>query len=280
MLLLLASCIKEDMEECPVQYTVKVYVKDKNYTNIDEVSQLVKKDESASFGSFIGTVYYQLRNLKTGNIAAESTDDKLSANGQYYTLTFNDMPAGEYELTVWGNIISGTQAGVLHSGGTESADFYLTSEKLTFIPGEQSSDMLLERTKGDLLLICSNFPTDITQVELKVGSLYETVDSHFNYAGNTNVLKNTPVKPLIETVLSPTVLGESSKLNLRFHSDTDLKATKDVVFSEIPVTLKRNEITVVKADYDTVDKAWEIWVSINGEWTLIHHLDILNVSSK
>lgn len=42
MLFLISSCIKEDMEECPV-YTVKVYVKDKNYSNIEEIPRLVKK---------------------------------------------------------------------------------------------------------------------------------------------------------------------------------------------------------------------------------------------
>lgn len=279
MLFLLASCIKDDIEECPVQYTVNVYVKDKNYTNIDDVSQLVKKDESASFGSFIGTIYYQLRDKKTGNVVAESTDSQPSG-GQYYTLTFNNVPVGEYELTVWGNIIQGTPAGTLHSGETESSDFYLANESLVFIAGEHTSDMMLERTKGDLLLICSNFPEDISQVEMKVGSVYETVDPHFVYAGNTRVLKNTSVKPLIETVLAPTVQGETSKLNLRFFSSSDLRAATDVVFPEIPLTLKRNEIAVVQVDYNTIDKAWEIWVNINGEWTMIHHLDVLNEITK
>lgn len=280
VLFLLASCIKEDIEECPVEYTVKVYVKDKNYTNIDNVSQLVKKDESASFGTFIGTVYYQLRNLKSGMIVVESTDSQLSKNGPYYMLTFRDMPVGEYELTVWGNVLSDIQPGVLHSSETESADFYLANKKLTFIAGEQSSDIQLERTKGNLLLICSNFPADISHVELKIGSIYGVVDNQFKYTENTQVVKKVSVKPLIETVLAPTVQEELSELNLRFFSDVDLKSTNNIVFSEIPLTLKRNEITVVKADYNTLGNAWEIWININGEWKMIHHLDLLNSFSK
>lgn len=40
---LFSSCIKEDMDDCVITHTVKVYVKDKNYSNIESVFQLVKK---------------------------------------------------------------------------------------------------------------------------------------------------------------------------------------------------------------------------------------------
>lgn len=275
MLFLLSSCIKEDMEEC-FTYTAKVYVKDKNYSNIDNVPQLVKRNENLPYRDFIGMVYYQLRDLKTGEIVKEKSDNALIGNDQYYPISFDGLSQGDYNLTVWSNISSTSTTGILHNYGNELTDLYVTSKDISFTPESYSDLLLLERAKGDLLLICSNFPSEITLIEQKISSLYDTVDPYLKYTGNTTVTKTTQVKPLIETKLAPSVTGGNSKLNLRFFSDIPAESSKEIIVPEIPLVMNRNLVTVVEANYNKITQAWEIWTYINGEWTMIHHLEILN----
>ena len=276
ILVLLSSCIKEDMDDCVITHTLKVYVKDKNYSNIESVFQLIKKDENLPYRAFISTVHYQLRDIKTGQIVEEKSDNALSGSDQFYTIQFNNLPQGNYNLTVWGNMQSDTATGILHNNGNELTDTYVANKNITFTSEPFSDLLMLERAKGDLLLLCSNFPSEITQVEEKVTSLYDTVDPYLKYTGNTTVLKTAPVKPLIETVLAPSVAGGSSKLNLRFFSDTSGNASKELVVPEIPLIMNRNQVTAVEVNYNKITDALEIWTYVDGEWTMIHHLDILN----
>lgn len=276
MLFLLSSCIKENMDDCVITHIVKVYVKDKNYSNIESIFQLVKKDENLPYRAFIGTVYYQLRDIKTGQIIEEKSDDALSGNDQFYTIQFNNLPQGDYNLTVWGNIQSETTTGILHNNGNELTDMYVANKNISFTSESFSDLLMLERAKGDLLLLCSDFPSEITQVEQKITSLYDTVDPYLKYTGNTTVLKTAPVKPQIETVLAPSAAGGSSKLHLRFFSATAGDASKELVVPEIPLAMNRNQITAVEVNYNKISGALEIWTYVDGEWTMIHHLDILN----
>ena len=278
MLFLFSSCIKEDMDDCVITHTVKVYVKDKNYSNIESVFQLVKKDENLPYRAFIGTIYYQLRDIKTGKIVEEKLDNALSDGDQFYTIKFNNIPQGDYNLTVWGNIQSETAktTGMLHNNGNELTDTYVANKNISFTSETFSDLLMLERAKGDLLLLCSNFPSGITQVEQKVTSLYDTVDPYLKYTGNTTVFKTGPVKPLIETMLAPSVTGGSSKLHLRFFSNTATDASKELVVPEILLVMKRNYITAIEANYNKITGALEIWTYINEEWTMVHQLDILN----
>lgn len=276
MLFLFSSCIKENMDDCVITHTVKVYVKDKNYSNIESVFQLVKKDEKLPYRAFVGTVYYQLRDIKTGQIVEEKLDNSLSDSDQFYTINFNNIPQGDYNLTVWGNIQSETTTGILHNNGNELTDMYVANKNISFTSETFSDLLMLERAKGDLLLLCSNFPSGITQVEQKITSLYDAVDPSLKYAGNTTVLKTGSIKPLIETVLAPSVAGGSSKLHLRFFSATTGDASKELVVPEIPLAMKRNQITAVEVNYNKITGVLEIWTYINDEWTMIHQLDILN----
>lgn len=279
MLFLFSSCIKEDMDDCVITHTVKVYVKDKNYSNIESVFQLVKKDENLPYRAFIGSVYYQLRDIKTGQIVEEKSDNALSGNDQFYTIQFNNLPQGNYNLTVWGNIQSEAATGILHNNGNELTDIYVTSKNISFTSEPFSDLLMLERAKGDLLLICSDFPPEITQMEQKVSSLYDMVDSSFTYTGNTTVVKTAPVKPMIETVLAPSVMGVNSKLNLRFFSNTS-DNSKELVVPAMYLAMNRNQVTAIEVNYKKLTGVWEIWTYIDGEWTMIHQLDIDILNTK
>lgn len=274
----MSSCIV-DSEECPTGYTVLVSIKDQNYVNGSAVVPLNQTTESPSFDSLVGTIYYVLHNKETGALVMESPVISTRGTTSSYTITFSDIPTGEYELTVWGNRTSDVPTGVLHVNGKEHTDIYLGTQNLTFSAGSKTTEVFLERTKGKLVVTCKNFPSTIMSAEATIGAVYETVTHHFEYGGNVEVVKTAPLQPTFEVLLAPSIKGENSKLSLRFFSETEINGSKVVVFPKIPLTLTRNEITPVTIDYNTMSKAWEIWTYIDGRWTLVHSLDIKNILS-
>lgn len=272
LLILLNSCIKEDLSGCPTGYVVKVSVKDKNYTNIGAFPQLGKVDESLPFRYFLGTVYYSVKNMETGQVVQESSVLQPSDAAAEYTITLKDIPSGNYEVTVWGNLTSDVAAGILHPQNKEHSDIYVSTAIFNFKPGSETGSMSLERAKGKLVVFCTNFPENVTQIQEKISPVYEVVDKNLTYGGNTQVEKNATVMPINELLVAPTPPGSTTKLNLSFY--TNNRSIPILIVPETEVPIQRNEISAMMVDYNTVDGAWEIWVYVQGEWTMIHHLDI------
>lgn len=270
----LGSCIKEEMEACPVQFTVKVFIEDKQYINISEVPQLSKKDENLPFRDFVGTIYYSLRERSTGITKIVSSFTPVMEDAKFYTIVLNDIPEGQYELTVWGNVTEDVLSGMLHRGGMEQTDLYMANASLTFSSTSQSADLMMKRAKGNLLLICNDFPATITQMEEKVSSVYQSLDPQFVYSGSTDVIKTAQIQQLNQLFLAPTVAGTNSKINLRFFNPNDPSDVNSLKLPEFDVTMSRNKISVISVDYRDENKSWEIWTYIDGEWTLIHRLNI------
>lgn len=275
LLILTGSCIKDDLSDCPPQYQVQVSVKDKNYFNINEFPELSRLDENLPFRTYTGTIYYALRDAVTNALVKESTVDVVNGNDQKHSIVFDNIPYGDYFLTVWGNLTTEYPAGVLHQDGKEHTDIYVATRKLSFTDGAQAAELFLERAKGKLLLLCTNFPPTVTQIGQKVDKVYQYVDENFNYSGNASVSKNVPFQSTLETFMAPTVAGGSSKLNLTFYTNgTRAEAAPMLVLPEMDITFRRNEISAVRVDYNTLDHKWDISLFINGEWTMIHRLDI------
>lgn len=277
-LFLTSSCIKEELSGCPIQYDVHVYVEDKNYFNIDNISQLERLDENGYFQQYIGQLYYILRNKETGVTINESTYFQVSGKEIYYPIAFNNIPQGKYELTVWGNVTNDIPVGTLHQNGSEYTDVYLADTVLTISLNYQPVKLNLKRAKGKLLLVCNNFPDNITKVDQKISSVYQMIDPQLNYSGNTEVIKSTALKNLNETFVSPTIKDTKSKLNLIFSGIKNRNVPDTLVIPEMDIQFNRNEISLVSVDYKAETNAWEIWTFIDDKWTMIHRLDIENFS--
>lgn len=267
----MSSCTKDD---CPTGYSIKVTVKDKNYFNADQFSQLEKKDETLPFHQFIETICYTLRNTETENLVYQSDVVNVEEGKDFYPLTIDGFPAGEYELTVWGNRTPDVPSGELHYNGLEQTDIYVARTILTFPMSYKSVSLALERTKGKLVIFCSNFPASISSLSQNISSIYETVDSQLKYTGEAEVHKESAVNEIIETFLAPTLADKISKLNLNFFSLIRAASNPVLTLPEMEITIHRNEITAVKVDYNTVTGNWEIWLNIDGEWIMVHYLDI------
>lgn len=112
----------------------------------------------------MGTLYYQLRDIKIGQILKKASYEASDSNEQFFTIPFTDQPSGDYNLTVWGNMYSDDTTGVLHSNGSELTDLYVANKNISFSPESPTDQLMLEGVKGDFLLVCLDFPSGITRV--------------------------------------------------------------------------------------------------------------------
>ena len=274
LLLPFNSCIKEDLEKCPVQFTVKVFVEDKQYINIDEAPQLGRKNENQPFREFVGTLYYILKNRATGEITLASSFTPVLDNVFFYTIVLNDIPEGMYDLTVWGNVTQEAMSGILHQNHTELADLYLGSAQVEINKPVDETQLNLKRAKGNLVLLCNNFPSNITQMEENVSAISQMIDPQFVYTGSDVVSKSIPIQPVNQFFLAPTASGKTSKVNLHFYNPNDSADAGNLRLPEINMTVLRNKVSLISVDYKKETQSWEIWTSIDGKWTLIHKLGI------
>lgn len=279
LLSVVSSCIRESSSECVSQYTIRVFVKDKNYSNVDAISPQDKVDESISFRKFVGTVYYTLSQLSTGALVQESSVTSVTGDGDYLTLTLKDVPYGDYKLTVWGNNTTDAPVGNLHQSNQEQTDIYLGSSDIKVNETYLTSDITLQRTKGLLLVRFTNFPTYIKAIRANVTGVYESINPDFMYSGTTFVRKEAPFQMQSQVLLAPSVGEGVSKLQLKLYTATPTGETElAVTLPETPITVHRNEMSLVAVDYNVPTGKWEIWIYINGEWTKIHSLDVEEIS--
>ncbi|MEG1749527.1 MAG: hypothetical protein RR249_07550 [Tannerellaceae bacterium] len=271
--LTLQSCCGENLPECPPdQYLVQVFVKDKNYFNVDQTKQSGWVDEGLPFKSYLSSVYYELRKLDSDELILKSDVMPVDHNNDYHTIYLENIPFGKYTLTVWGNMMAEVPAGYLHYNQAEHTDLYLAMDTLELSTTFQTTTLLLERTKGKLVLICDNFPPEITQIKQSLSPLYESVSHRFEYRGNTSVSKTSPVAPMLETVLAPSVDKNTTMLSLQLISGE--KEPSAIRLPDIPLFFRRNEVTRVKVDFDSLIKVWNLCLFIDGKWTIVNQLQI------
>lgn len=267
------SCVRVDIPECPSQFTVRVSVMDKNYSNIEQIPFLVPIDEGLPFGRYVGTVYYTLHRVETGVLIQETSVTNVTGDARDYVLRFDGLPAGEYLLSVWGNTEGGLSEGLLHLEGKEFRDVYLGSKRLLFSSAYQSTDLPLERAKGKLLVMFSHFPPGYARVGLEVKGVFESVNVFFEYGGSTSVSKMAPMQPSVELLLAPSA-GGTSQLNLHIYPESSSVELPDLSLSPIEIAVAKGQIVLVDVDYNSGENALDVWLYIRGEWALIHRLDI------
>lgn len=276
LLVLAGSCIRDKESACiSEEYHVRIFIEDKNYENVEAVDPDEEMDEALPFGMFIETLHYTLQNLETGAMFREAELVSKTGMGDHYEIGFADVPYGRYRLTVWGNVMDNVPVGFLHKENQEDSDMYLASTIVTVDSPAESSDLMLKRAKGMLQLQLTNLPAYITSIGSNVTNVFESVGPEFEYAGNTSVMKTSPVQEEVEVTLAPSVADGTSKLQIQlFMNATVTRADPVVSLPEIDLDIHRNEITLVNVNYNTHTDVWEIWTYINGKWVMIHSLDV------
>ncbi len=282
LLSVLCSCVREDIPPCPV-LSVQVTVKDKNYFNVRQVEQEPARSEDLAFREYVPTLYYRLCPLGSDDAVAEEGLFEVTGEEQEYTIRFSDaLPHGTYVLTVWGGLkdLSALDASRtsldLHPDGTEGEDVYLTHDTLVYDAWNYDYTVEMERTKGKLIVLATNLPSDIRWSGQTDNGLYRTVDRTFDYAGQTAVTTVGEWASAEQAILTKTVLSPSPQTNgtvqqMRFYDAAD-RLIPAAVPDDVTLTVRRNELTVLKYVYE--EERFIVFVLVNGDWERIHDMVI------
>lgn len=277
------SCIRESLPECPYQYNIQIFVKDKNYSNISAIN-MDTIDENLPFKQYVSNIYYTLQDINTGENIISPVLKTIVGNEKEVEFILDNIPDGEYLLTIWGNIeTSGNSVedpSFLHENKEEDSDEYMASEVLTIKTGlAQTKSIGLERIKGKLIVTYNNLSDDIFQIKEIVTSVYANVDNRRLYSLKTDVekafLKSNMSLNQTSTFLAPTIDNENSTLSL-FLYGSDI-STPLLTITPINIKIARNEITPIVINYNPSLGQLEIWVYIDNAWSLVLELDINDV---
>ncbi len=276
----LSSCVRDDIPSCP-NLSIQVDVKDKNYFNVHKVDLEEPRSEDLAFREYVPTVYYQLRVLETGELVMEHALSEVAGDEKTYHIQYCEkLPHGTYVLTVWGGMkdmasLDAARTSItLHPGGVEGDDVYMACDTLVYDAYHYDYTVEMERTKGKLLVQTDNLPQDIAWGDKTVSGLYGTVDNTFSYSDSTSVCaewgRKTAGETVVKTMLSPSH-DEGAMLKVNFY-DSPARAVPAAVPDDVKVTMRRNELTVLKYVYD--DGRFSVYILVNDNWEKVHGMVI------
>lgn len=268
------SCIKDDLEDC----SLIIVVQDKNYNNIAEIDGLSPLAENLAMHNYVSTLSAWW--LKMGANVNETRELNMSSDEKEYTVPSGFFADGSYDFVVSGNYLFTPQnAGNdfkyidLHPQGQEGDDIYIGRDHFG-IPLHKEETVVLNRTKGKLLLQFVDFPVSIASVRARVSGVYSNVDKDLNYIGSTTVTKSfIPTQPdtgdYFGMLLAPTNASGKTFLSLSL-----LGANGNTIYAinDIPIVISRNHLTLVRQRYLPGTNEWEISLFVDGEWEAIHSL--------
>lgn len=280
----ITACVKEPLPECPYQYRIQLSVRDKNYTNSSVIAKHMVVDEDLPFGEYVTNIVYTLHNVNTGEKILNEAIHVISHDNKAVELIIDQIPDGEYRLTVWGNVENSEHpidsSHHLHKDNAESTDTYWATDILTIKTGvAQDKSLELKRTKGLLMVEFNDLPEQIHKIRKNVSSVYHSLNHQGSYSGNTDIektfLKSDQSLERITTYLSPSADNENSALSLSlFNHGNDEYA---LTIPPIAIKINKNEITAVTIHYNSLQDQLEIWVYIDNEWTLIRKLTVSEI---
>lgn len=278
------SCVRDEIPPCP-PLQVEITVKDKNYFNVDNVEVEERRNEELAFREYIPSLYYRLQDAVTGDVVEEQPLLEVTGDEKTYLVTFCDcIPHGTYTLTVWGGLTEnsplsddGTSIS-FHPGNREGEDIYMTSHTLNYDARNYVYTVGLERTKGKLVIEVENLPGDVNYSDKTVEGVFGNLNCMFSYADVTRVStlsewNATENEIVTTTLLAPSVKENGSRLQANFY-DTSDRQTPVLTPAEVNITIRRNELTVLKYVYDDTTGGFDIYVFLNDSWDKIFDMGI------
>lgn len=283
MLSAFASCsVREDIPLCP-PLRVNIAVKDKNYFNVDDVALEERKSTDLPFREYVPTLYYVLRNADTGEVVAEYGVNDVEGDGTTVPVVFNeDLPHGTYVLIVWGGLEETSPLGDdpstidFHPEHSQGRDVYLTKDTLVYDAHNYDYTVEMERTKGKLIIQGENFPQGFEFSTKSIDHIYGSADVDFQYSSNTIVTTQyswTGSSVVTRTLLTPSTSERASTVALNIYDqpqfDGEILSPDDV-----RITMRRNELTVLRYVWDPNEHDFAIYILVNDNWQLLHGMEL------
>lgn len=282
LLLAFSSCIRDEIPPCPA-LSVQIVVKDKNYFNVRKVEQETALGEDLAFREYVPTLYYRLCPLGSNEPVAEQELLEVTGDEREYAVRFSDdLPHGTYVLTVWGGMKDMSPLDAdrtvlnLHPEGTEGDDVYMTNDTLVYDAWNYGYTVEMERTKGKLIVLAANLPADIRWSGQTDDGLYCTVDRSFGYSGTTSVStvgewSSADEVIMTKTLLSPSLHADGTVQKMQLYDAPD-RTVPAAVPDDVQITMRRNELTVLKYVYE--DGRFSIYVLVDDNWEKVHGMVI------
>lgn len=276
----LTSCIRDEIEDCP-PLQVNIAVKDKNYFNVDKATSEERRSEDLAFREYVSTLFYMLRDAKTGEVMEEQGVFSVEGDGKTVPVEFCPcLPHGTYVLTVWGGMKDMTSlsedrtALALHPDNVGGDDIYLVNDTLVYDAYRYDYTVEMERTKGKLIVEAEGLPQGICQMTTDVDRLFGKVNSDFVYSGETHVSSTSAVtadqKVRMSSIMAPSVGSGASLVNVSFtknDSASDMLLPKP---ADVNINMERNRITMLKYVFNPDADKFTIYIKVNDNWEEIH----------
>lgn len=276
----LTSCIRDEIEDCP-PLRVNIAVKDKNYFNVDKVDMEERRSEDLAFREYVPTLFYMLRDAKTGEVMEEQGVFRVEGEGKTVPVDFCPcLPHGTYVLTVWGGMDNMTSLSedrttvALHPEHVEGDDIYLVNDTLVYDAYRYDYTVEMERTKGKLIVEAEGLPQDIGRMTTDVDRLFGKVNSDFVYSGETHVSNTSAVtadqKVRMSSIMAPSVGSGTSLVDVSF---TRKDGSSDMLLpkpADVKINLERNRITMLKYVFNPDADKFTIYIKVNDNWEEIH----------
>lgn len=284
-----SSCIRDEIEPCP-PLQVLIDIEDKNYDNIDFVESHTglehRIDESMSFRSYIQKLFYALYDLESGEVVTVRHLHEVTGDAPMATVYLpENLPFGRYRLVVWGNI--DREEGILtdghydtydlHAGGVEGYDVYMTSDELLYDEWNYEYVVRLKRLKGKLIIQAEGFPDEIRWSKKIVSGVMGNVDYGLHYSESEAVVTE---RSWVErtsgyvstTCLSPSATSSGSDVEALLYDSPEMDEPA-IALPTVSAMLHRNEITVLRYEYDAQTGTSNVFVLMNDGWNEIVHLE-------
>lgn len=276
------SCIKQSSKVCPPSYQAIVTVKDKNYSNIANIPNLTPKEEQLPFKQYVPNLSYRIFKTVSGDLVNTVSGLTIQHNNQTHELDLASLQAGSYIFNLQGNstIPTGKNTTLstyaLHPSGQEGDDLYIFHDTIQFSPESQIAILPLIRTKGALWIQIENLPDTVVKAEETIQHIYAKIDENLTYSEETSVVKefSTDLHPTTSllTLLAPSYIGKTSVLRIALYLKNT--TTPYMFIPDIPLTIKRNEITAFKFNFK-LEGGIEFWITANGSWSKLHDLNLI-----
>ena len=284
----LSSCIREELPSCP-PLQVTLDVEDKNYHNINSAVRFgfeERKSEELPFRDYVGTLTHRLHNTETGEEVLVAPVAPVEGDKQMLALPIpENLPFGTYVLTAWGNLADSTilaeehKGAELHPDNLPGEDIYLAHDTLVYDHLTYDYTIGMKRVKGKLIIRVEDMPVQYQASSKAVTGLSGYVDNRFNYDRSLDMRLDTawpaPCEILTKTIMAPSLERDLSVLTLRFFEGNQCNESAYWISPEaVAMTMRRNELTIMRYVYDKSCCCFKIYILINDHWEVLHSMEI------